>query len=108
MLVKQEGKWSLTMLGTGNKIQSLKKFILGDLIGRGAEDELIMFAMPAWMGAPKPLMAKIISVRELASVVREALFYQHIFLASTIAQSRLSNGSPIQISKNFPTPKTAY
>ena len=47
MLVKQEGKWSLTMLGTGNKIQSLKKFILGDLIGRGAEDELIMFAMPA-------------------------------------------------------------
>lgn len=62
----------------------LKKFVLGDLIGRGRTGHVRHASLNG--STLKPLVAKIISVRELASVVRETLFYQHIFPASTVAQ----------------------
>jgi hypothetical protein len=66
------------------QIQPLKKFVLGDLIGRGRTGHVRHASLnQSTLGS---LVAKIISVRELASVVRETLFYQHIFPASTIAQ----------------------
>ena len=65
-------------------IQPLK-FALGDLIGRGRTGH-VRHASLLRESTLKSLVAKIISVRELASVVRETLFYQYVFPASAVAQ----------------------
>lgn len=65
-------------------IQPLK-FALGDLIGRGRTGHVRHASLPKG-STLKPLVAKIISVRELASIVRETLFYQYVFPGSAVAQ----------------------
>lgn len=60
------------------------KFSLGDIIGQGRTGYVRHASLNG--NALLPLVAKIISRRELASVVRETLFYQYIFPASPVAQ----------------------
>lgn len=60
------------------------KLVLGDLIGQGLTAQVHHISGSG--SAQIPLVAKIMSVRELASVVRETLFYQYVFPASAVAR----------------------
>jgi len=61
------------------------EFILSDFIGQGRTGK-VWHAGLCGSGARNRWVAKVISARELACVVRETLFYQCVFPGSTLGQ----------------------